>query len=49
MSAARENQKAKFEPGSLVCGVPYASEYVQHPMMGIIIKESSRSNWLGDT
>lgn len=38
-----------FKEGDLVAGVPYASEYVQHPMRGIILGESDRSNWWGDT
>jgi len=40
----------KFFPGDLVRGVPYSGgPYVQHPMTGIIIRESSRSNWWGET
>ena len=39
----------KFPPGTLVIGVSHASEYVQHPMKGVVLRESDRSNWWGDT
>lgn len=39
----------KFKPGMLVVGVPYASEHMQYAMKGIILRESQRSNWWGDT
>lgn len=38
----------RFTTGSLVRGVQYASEYIQHSMVGIVICESDRSNWWGD-
>jgi hypothetical protein len=38
----------KFLPGTLVKGIPFANDYIQHPMIGIIICESDRSNWWGD-
>ncbi len=44
----KNNHQAKFQPGTLVKGVPYASEYIQYSMVGIIIRESPRSNWWGD-
>lgn len=39
----------KFASGMLVKGISYASEYVQYPMLGMILYESPRSNWWGDT
>lgn len=39
----------KFLPGTLVKGISYASEYVQYPMLGLILQESPRSNWWGNT
>ena len=41
--------KPKFLRGTLVQGFPFASDYVQHPSMGVVICESHRSNWRGDT
>lgn len=38
----------KFANGTLVRGIPFASNYIQHPMLGIIICESERSNWWGE-
>jgi hypothetical protein len=38
----------KFSTGTLVRGIPYASGYVQYPLIGIVICESERSNWWGD-
>lgn len=38
----------KFSSGTLVVGASYASEYVQYPIKGIILRESERSNWWGD-
>jgi hypothetical protein len=35
----------KFLPGTLVKGIPFANDYIQYPMIGIIICESDRSNW----
>ena len=37
----------KFLPGTLVRGIPYAVHHKQYPMIGIVIRESSRSNWWG--
>lgn len=37
----------KFVTGALVRGIPYASGYVQYPLIGIVICESERSNWWG--
>lgn len=39
----------KFIPGDFVVGIPFATEYAQYPMKGIVICESERSNWWGDT
>lgn len=39
----------KFKTGTLVKGIPFASDYFQHPMVGIILYESDRSNWWGET
>lgn len=41
--------KKKFKSGTLVKGINYTSDYVQVPMTGIILQESPRSNWWGDT
>lgn len=38
----------KFIQGTLVQGIPFANNYVQHPMLGIILSESDRSNWWGN-
>lgn len=39
----------KFQRGTLVQGIPFSGNFMQHPMVGIIIDESERSNWWGDT
>lgn len=39
----------KFPVGTLVRGVPFSGTFLQHPMKGIILCESDRSNWWGDT
>lgn len=39
----------RFKTGDFVVGIPYVSEYVQHAMRGIVLEESDRSNWWGDT
>lgn len=38
----------KFSRGALVKGIPFASDYIQYSMVGMIISESDRSNWWGD-
>ena len=38
----------KFSRGTLVKGIPFAGDYIQYSMVGIIICESGRSNWWGD-
>lgn len=40
---------AKFIPGNLVKGIPFAGDFIHQPMIGMIICESKRSNWRGNT
>lgn len=49
---AREHMKPplkKFPAGTLIKGIWHASDYVQYPLLGIVLNESPLSNWYGST